>query len=133
MKNVSLISLAAILIFTAFASCNKEKQKSNCVGYTSAIVTNVVAPDSVAVNQETDIIISHYLTDGCGKNEGLEATSNGSTTIIRIKAKYEGCICTQVILSGQSIYKFKKGQAGVYYLKFLQPNNTFLSDTINVY
>ena len=84
------------------------------------------------VNQETGLTVFYYLDNGCGKFEGLEATSNGNTTIVSLKAKYEGCICPEVLLSGQINYKFKAEQTGVYYLKFLQPNKTYLTDTITV-
>jgi len=54
----------------------------------------------VLANQETDLTVFYYLNDGCGQFESLEATSNGSTTIISLKAKYEGCICTAILLTG---------------------------------
>ena len=132
MKEHFAVSLAAIIALLSFASCNKEKQENKCVSYSPAQVTKVAGLNDLSVNQETDLTVSYYLNNGCGKFENIEATTIGNTTIISFKAKYEGSFCTDIILSGQSIYKFKAGQAGVYYLKFLQPDKTYLIDTITV-
>ncbi len=132
MKKGSAISLGTIIALLSFASCDKEKQENECVSYTTAQVTKVAGPNSVPVYHETDLTVFYYLTNGCGKFENMEATSSGNTTIISFKAKYEGCFCTDNLVSGQSVYKFKAEQPGVYYLKFLQPNKTYLTDTITV-
>ena len=132
MKKSSAIPLGAIIGLLSFASCAKEKQEMECVSYTTAQVTEVTGPNSVPVNQETGLTVFYYLTNGCGKFENMEAISGGNTTIISFKAKYEGCVCTDNLVTRQSVYEFKSGQPGVYYLKFLQPNNTYLTDTITV-
>lgn len=125
------ISAGVIIAFVSFTSCSK-KQENQCLSYTTAQVTKVAGPNTVLVNQETDLTVFYYLNNGCGKFESLEATSSRSTSIVSLKAKYEGCICTDILLSGQTIYKFKAEQAGIYYLKFLQPDKTHLTDTIIV-
>ncbi len=132
MKKQFTTSILAITNILLFESCAKEEQENKCFFYSTAQVTKIATPSIVSVNQETDLIVSYYLNNGCGKFESLEATSSGSTTTISLKAKYEGCACTDILLGGQTTYKFKAAQAGVYYLKFLQPNNTYLTDTITV-
>jgi hypothetical protein len=118
----------AILVFT---NCTKKKGEI-CVSHTTAQVTNVIGPNMVFVNHETDLTVKFYIDNGCGQFERLESTSNGYTTIISLIAKYEGCVCTAIFLPGQIIYKFKPVQTGIYYLKFLQPDKTYLTDTITV-
>ena len=126
----SLIILAGFAILF-FLSCNKE-QEEKCITHSTARVRNVTGPNMVLVNSETDLTVKYYLGNGCGQFESLESTSNGYTTIISLIAKYEGCVCLEIFLPGQIIYKFKPVQTGTHYLKFLQPDKTYLTDTITV-
>lgn len=127
----NFIILAGVISILAFSNCDKNHE-NKCLSYTRAQVIEVVGPNMAPVNQETDLTVNYYLVNGCGQFESLESTSNGNTTIISLIAKYEGCICTAIILGGQTIYKFKATQTGIYYLKFLQPDKTYLTDTITV-
>jgi len=130
--NGSLIILAGFVIaILAFSSCNK-KQEEKCLSHTTAHVRNVDGPNMVLVNSETDLAVKYYLGNSCGQFERLESTSNGYTTIINLIAKYNGCVCADILLSGQTVYKFKPVQTGTYYMKFLQPDKTYLTDTITV-
>lgn len=60
MKEVFAISFAAIIALLSFASCDKEKQENECVSYTTAQVTKVAGPNSLSVNQETDLTVFYY-------------------------------------------------------------------------
>jgi hypothetical protein len=130
MNKYFIIPACVIIAFISFLRCRKQGDK--CISHTTAVVREVAGPNTAMVNQEIDLTVHYYLGNGCGRFEGLEATSNSNTTLISLKAKYEGCICTEVLLSGQVNYKFKASQPGVYYLKFLQPNQAFFTDTITV-
>ena len=130
MNKQFIISAGLVISFISFPGCKKQDDK--CMSLTTAQVTKVTGPNTAFVNQEIDLTVLYYLSNGCGQFESLEATSNGNTIIISLKAKYQGCICTDVLLGGQANYKFKANQAGVYYLKFLQPNQTYFTDTITV-
>lgn len=132
MKKGIAIFLGILVILIASSGCYKVNRWKECIGYTNATITEVKGPNTASVNQEIDLIISYYLDNGCGKFESLETTSKGNIFTIRLKAKYQGCICTQMIIPGQYIYKFKAGQAGVYILKFLQPDNSYRDFTITV-
>ena len=132
MKKYFDISMLASLAVLSLVSCKKGKEGNECVSYTSAQVTKVDGPNSVSVNQEIDLSVYYYLSNGCGRFQTIETNTTGNTSIIDLKAKYEGCICTDILLSGQIIYKFKAQQVGVYFLKFLQPNKSYLIDTITV-
>jgi len=113
-----------------FSAC--KKQTTGCIRYTNARVTQVTGPNTVLVNQETDFTVEFHTTNGCGKFENLESTSNGNVITLSVVAKYSGCICTDVILQGETTYKFKPTQGGIYYLKFVQPDNTHFIDTVTV-
>ncbi|MGZ5255503.1 MAG: hypothetical protein ACXWV4_13750 [Flavitalea sp.] len=132
MKNSLTIIIGCFIILLSSAGCNKLNLLRDCVGYTTAQVTEVKGPNTTTINQEMDLTIFYFLSNGCGRFENLEATSSESEIIIKLKAKYEGCICTAALVEGQTIYKFKARQKGVHYLKFLQPNKTYLTYTITV-
>ena len=102
MNKYFIISVSAVIFFISFLSCKKQDNK--CISHTTAVVREVTGPNTALVNQEIDLTVLYYLGNGCGQFEGLEATSNGNTTIISLKAKYQGCICTDVLLSGQANY-----------------------------
>jgi len=125
-----IISAGVVISFILFPGCKKQDNK--CISHTTAVVTQVTGPNTALVNQEIDLTVLYYLGNSCGQFEKLEATSNGNTTIISLKAKYLGCICADILLSGQANYKFKASQAGVYFLNFLQPNQAYFTDTITV-
>ena len=127
----SVLILSCYIVSTLiFSAC--KKQRLVCIGYTTAYVTEVTGPNTMLVDQEADFVVKSYLTDGCGKFENLEATSNEYTLTIRLNAKYEGCVCTANLIEGETTYKFKPTKGGVYYLKYVQPNNTYFIDTVTV-
>ncbi len=127
----SVIILRCCIVSTLmFSAC--KKQNDECISYTTAPVTEVTGPNTILVDQEADFVVKYYLTDGCGKFENIESTSNGNTVTISLIAKYEGCVCTAIILAGETTFKFKPTQPGIYYLKYLQPNNTHFIDTVTV-
>lgn len=132
MKKEVIIFLGSIIVLLSLMSCDREIHGGDCISYTTAQVTEVVGPDSALVNQEIELVIFYYLANGCGRFESLEETTSGKTTSISLKASYRGCVCATVVLNGQTSYKFKASQAGVYYVRFLQPNQTYLTDTIIV-
>lgn len=87
---VILFSLALLLV-----SCKKNKENSNCLSYTNAAVTNIAGPNTAFINQEIVLTISFQCTNGCGQFGSFEETSLGNNINVTVKAKYEGCICTQ--------------------------------------
>jgi len=112
MKKYIVISAGVVIVFIFFSSCDK-KIDNKCLSYTTAQVRKVVGPNTALPNQEIDLTVFYYLNNSCGQFEGLEATSNGNSIMISLKAKDEGCACADVLLGGQIIYKFKAEQAGI--------------------
>ncbi len=113
-------------------SCNKKKEEDKCISTIKAPVTRIEGPTTASVNQEINLTISFICFNGCGQFGNVEETIAGNTTTIKVNAKYTGCICTQDVPTRVTSYKFKKGQAGTYELKFLQTENTYLTHTIIV-
>ena len=124
-----------ILLFFVFAtltviSCSKAHIK--CTTYQDTPVTGVQGPTSTTVNQAIDLVITYSFGNSCGKFERLQLTTSGNTTTITVIGKYEGCICSEVIVNGQTTYQFRSAQPGTYELKFFQSSGSFLTHTIVV-
>jgi hypothetical protein len=127
----SYITLSCfILLNLIFSGCKKPAKE--CISYSTAYVTDVAGPNMIPVNQETDFVLKCYLNSGCGKFEKLESTADGYEVTVKIGAKYTGCICTDNLIGGEFIYKFKPAQTGTYTLRFVQPDKTLLTKTITV-
>ena len=129
-KTSLLILRSSIVSSLIFSAC--KKQALECIGYTTAYVTEVTGPNTMLVDEEAEFVVKCYLHNGCGKFEKLESSSNEYTVTISLKAKYEGCVCTANLIEGEITYKFKPAQKGVYYLQYVQPNNTYFTDTVTV-
>ena len=127
-KNIVILFSFALLLI----SCKKNKENSNCLSYTNAAVTNIAGPNTALVNQEIVLAISFQCTNGCGQFGSFEETTTGNIIQVTVRAKYEGCVCTQDIPTRTTQYKFKKSQSGSFELRFLQTNNSYLSHTIVV-
>ena len=125
---ITVFSVLAILL----QGCNKTPEDDSCIGFLDAPVIKVAGPKTAAVNQPVSLAVYFTCYNGCGQFGNYEPSINGNTSTIKVKAKYQGCICTQVILTQQNTYVFKSAQPGIFYLKFLQSPNTYLTDTITV-
>ncbi len=131
MKKILFILAGIILSVVFFSKCRK-KEDDACVFYSNAYVSKVSGANTTLVNQQIDLTVTYNLTNGCGQLTGLDETSYNNSRTINLQAKYVGCFCTDNILSGQTVYKFKATQVGVYYLNFTRPDKTNLIDTITV-
>ena len=130
-KYFNLLIFCTFFIVLLF-SCNKQQEKDNCLSYTKTPVISILGPNIASVNQEVVLTVSFGCFNGCGQVGNFEETIAGNTSTINVNAKYEGCICTQDTPTRTTSYKFKKSQTGIYELKFLQGENSYLTHTINV-
>ncbi len=133
MKHPLITGITVIVLCAFIDGCNKEqKAEDQCTYYTNGYVRNVEGLNTLLTNQETDLKITFYFFSSCGKFEELQTTTTGNTTTVQVNEKDTGCVCSDVLTSGQTIYKFKAAQPGIYYIKFLQNNDRYLTDTITV-
>ena len=120
-----------LFIVFILLSCNKTSD-NNCLSFTNASVTKVEGPKTGLVNQDINLSVYFTCINGCGQFGRIEQNSKADTTIINVIAKYEGCVCTDVLLTKQTTYKFTATKIGTYYLKFWQTEKNYLTDTITV-
>jgi spore germination protein YaaH len=124
--------LWCVILLISLNGCKKDNSGKECIGYSNAQITEIKGSNVTSAGQEIDLTISYFFFNGCGKFESLESITNGNTTTIRVIAKYEGCVCPEVLVKGEKVYSFKASQPGIYLLKFLQPNKSILEYTITV-
>ena len=119
------------MVITAviLTSCMKDNE-DECIEYKQAPVTLTNTPSTGQINSDILINVSFGCINGCGQFGSFEETCQGNTLTIKVIAKYEGCICTQEAPIRQTTYTFSTAEQGTYYLKFLQNNNNYLTDTL---
>lgn len=135
MKKWNFYILTVFIFLNAiFTGCSKATDGGDtwCYNFFISPVVKVEGPKTTAVNQSIDLKILFTCFNGCGNFGNYEQIVNGNTTTINVIAKYEGCICTQDVPIRQSTYSFSAPQAGIYFLKFSQTGNVYLTDTITV-
>ncbi len=130
-KSFASVLLFNVIIILILFGCHNSKESTQCLSYSNATITSVTGPDSGMVNQYLDFAVSFGM-GGCDHFNGFQQTSNGDTTIIAVNIKHLGCVCPDYEVLVDSVYKFKAAVAGVYYIKFLQTENTYILDTLKI-
>ena len=126
---LSVIILVSVAICT---SCNKAEEDLTCSETKIAKVLKVEGPKSMNINTELTLNISIEGLNGCAGFGNYSETTVGNTTEIITTAKYQGCACTQALITFIVPYKFIKSTPGNYVLKFSQPDNTYITYNITV-
>ena len=128
-KTVQLFWMLILCSIIIQMSCQK-KSTENCSSTEQAFIGKVDGIKSGNVNQEIPFTVYFGLNNGCGKYGTVIENISGNTRTISVNATYIGCACTLMAGVISTNYIFKTTQAGTYYLKFLQGNNTFITDTL---
>jgi hypothetical protein len=103
-----------------------------CLSYEQAPVLSANVPTTGNVNQVIPIAVNFIIHNGCGGFGTITETNSGNTKTITLKAKYEGCFCTQVMGNIQTTYNFTATTTGIHTIKFLQPDGNFLTYSITI-
>jgi hypothetical protein len=133
-KNISLKKSIAIVIgfHILFAfQCNKPKQ-GECTYVEIAPIATANVPDTGLANTNIPIPIQYNISNGCGQFLNMGESIQGNNRNITVNARYEGCVCTMVFLTLDTVYNFNATTPGTYYLNFQQSNNSFLRDSITI-
>lgn len=126
MKNLTYLFISISIILNA---CSESKTPNECVSFLQtgiAAITLDPTVDMMGAVYKVDFPISN----GCGKFNKFEETIDGNTRIIKVIAKYEGCICTQDFSIKSTNYVFTSSVPGTYTLKFLKADGTFFIETV---
>ncbi|MBC7555549.1 MAG: hypothetical protein H7195_01155 [Chryseobacterium sp.] len=126
MKNLIYLFISISIILNA---CSESKTPNECVSFLQtgiAAITLDPTVDMMGAVYKVDFPISN----GCGKFNKFEETIDGNTRIVKVIAKYEGCICTQDFSIKSTNYVFTSSVPGTYTLKFLKADGTFFIETV---
>nr|WP_297306807.1 hypothetical protein [uncultured Flavobacterium sp.] len=131
MKNINIF----ILFFTfIFFGCTKEdEQSNNCLSYKHEFITNVEL-DSYEINKNEDLIIevSFFIMNSCGSFYSFDVERNNAVYEIKVKSKYEGCVCAELAELAKQKFHFRSAEEGIYTLNFYTSNTEFITKVIEV-
>jgi len=136
--NIKNLSVTKSIIFvvafhTLFAfQCNKPSEQGECRYDAVAPIATANVPDTGLVNTNIPIPIQYNISNGCGRYLNMDESITGNNRNITLNARYEGCVCTMVFKTLDTVYNFNASVPGTYYLNFQQSDNNFLRDTITI-
>jgi|GEM_PF-3461417 len=125
--------LFAIAFFaTTLIACKKDGDE-----YTQSFhhdVTSVTGPTTVSVNTAVTLTVTYPYSNGCDYVERFEETKDGKTITLKAMSKpvLVNTVCTQDVGTRTIEYKFTPSSTGVYELKFLKTNGTFVTHNVTV-
>lgn len=127
--------LTFVLMFSLiFIGCSKSDELAeDCLNFKHALITNVDL-DTFEVNKNEDLTIdvSFNLLNSCGSFYSFEVDRNELVYDIKVKAKYEGCDCTEEIRNVKHTYYFRAADEGIYILKFYTSTTDFITKVVIV-
>lgn len=124
--------LFAIVILSILIGCKKDDSDKVCDFLEIAYITAIDAPETGTVGENIVIIVDFQVRNGCGNFSDFIEQRNDQTRTIEVKAKYEGCICTQATEPRTATYDFIAEEPGNYVLQFRSGPEAFIHTTINI-
>ena len=131
-KNSILHYLMFVSICSIVISCTNTKNENNCISFQTASIISAQGADTGSINQIATFNISYGINNGCGHFESIEQSTNGDTTLVKVKTKYQGCVCTQMAGILTTPFTFSATIPGIYYFKFYQTDQSYLLDSIRI-
>ncbi len=126
MKQLSIVFLS----LTIFFSTGCLENNNTCEVYSPAPVTGVSGPSTGLLFQPVTFQVQFAAGNGCGSFGNFDSyTVNDSTEVI-LKARYQGCVCTQQILNLTANYTFIPTRSGAHYFKYYVREGEYVRDTI---
>lgn len=117
----------SVLIF--ISSC-KLDSTGDCYAEAPALPVSVDAPSTGMLNQPININVQFQIGNGCGSFLRNDSYTDGDTTEVVIRAKYQGCVCTQQIVGGQQTFQYTPTRTGAHYFRYFISEGVYLKDTI---
>lgn len=127
-----LLFLTLCFLATVFVACEKDGDE-----YTKSShhdITSVAGPATGTVNTAVTLTVTYPYINGCDYVEKFEEAKDGKTFTIKAMSKpiLVNSVCTQDVGTRTIEYKFTPTASGVYELKFLKTNNTFVTHSVTV-
>jgi len=130
MKYIKLFAFVAVLAATAACSVDNSGDDT-CIRDIYTGVSSITGPDNAIVDEPIELEASITTANTCGTFSGFAQSAGYPKEIVAV-VTYQGCHCDPVGETTTETYTFKEDEAGTYVLKFLKPDNTFLTKIITV-
>ena len=115
MKKRIFLFISSVIVL--IVSCEKTKNDA-CLSYLTSPAIEAEGPTTGIINQEIPFTVTHGIGNGCGSFFKFEELATANNTVVKVIAKYEGCICTAIYVESKKDYIFKKTLPGTYKLQF---------------
>lgn len=126
------IYLLLTLLIIINIQCKKDN-KLMCFNMALAGAINVMGPTTIAVNSTAVFSVTYALNNGCESFSSKTETKVGNTITIGLQKAISGCVCTQIYSEPAYNYIFNpNNNTGVYTLKFIKADGTFIEKQITV-
>ena len=110
-------------------SC-KLDESGDCYTEAPAYPISVDGPATGTLNQPININMTFQLGNGCGGFLRTETYTDADTTEVIIRAKYQGCVCTQQLITTQQNFSYTPTRTGAHYFRYFISEGNYLRDTI---
>ncbi len=121
--------LFVFITVITFTSCRLDNN-NECFSISPAGISTIDGPSTATVNQPVSINMTFMVGNGCGSYYSTENFSEGDTTEVLVKVKFQGCMCTQQVMTLQQTYTFTPTVPGPHYFKYFVSDGNYLRDTI---
>lgn len=121
-----LITLLAVI-----SGCSVDDGDQYCFQSVQTGFDTVIGPETTTVDEPIVLQTTFKIANGCGAFSRF-AESNGFPKQIAAVVNYAGCTCTEQVSIETKPYTFEASDAGEYVLKFIKPDQTFITKTITV-
>lgn len=128
-----IVLLCLFVNLTLFGCSNSDDKAENCLDFKHAFITTVNSEQmSINKNEDLPIDLSFFIENSCGSFYSFEVERNDKVYNIRVKVKYEGCVCNQSAGILNEVYYFRTAEEGVYTLKFYTSTTEYITKTVIV-
>ena len=124
-----------ILLLFMSISCfkdNDDQQDDNCIEEQTEFVSEVNGPTAANVGETISIEVKFGVHNGCGQFQEFVETGTEINRFIEVKAKYEGCWCTQDAPTRTVTYDFTPSATGTYELNFVTAGGEYIVHQVEV-
>ena len=127
-KNSSVLFFMLTILLTLNAC--KLDASGDCYFEAPAYPTAVDGPSTGTLNQPINLNMTFQLANGCGSYLRTETYTDADTTEVIIRARYQGCVCTQQLITTQQTYTYTPSRTGAHYFRYYISDGNYLRDTI---
>lgn len=123
-----------IFLSLFFTSCeNEDAVAENCLDYKHARITQVDLEEfNVEKNFDLPIQLKYEVVNSCGDFYDFEVERNDKIYDIKVKTKYEGCECNEMLGEKNIVYYFRATETGTYTLNFSVSTTEYITKIVTV-